>query len=60
MIYKKGLDIISVDEHAQVAIKVVVQSLKIPEHTLLRILQKLSKLLEGTKQQIKNVTTQLN
>ncbi|MEB9483712.1 hypothetical protein P4I94_34950, partial [Bacillus cereus] len=57
---KKGLNIISVDEHTQVAIKVVAQSLKISEHTLLRILQTLSKLLEGTKQQIKNVTTQLN
>ena len=38
---------VSVDEHTQVAIEVVAQSLKISEQTLLRILKALSKLLEG-------------
>ncbi|MHA4119559.1 DUF3801 domain-containing protein [Bacillus cereus] len=45
---------VSVDEHTQVAIEVVAQSLKISEQTLLRILQALSKLLEGKEQQPKD------
>ncbi|HHK5536432.1 TPA: DUF3801 domain-containing protein [Bacillus mobilis] len=45
---------VSVDEHTQVAIEVVAQSLKISEQTLLRILKALSKLLEGKEQQPKD------
>ncbi|MEH7153521.1 DUF3801 domain-containing protein [Bacillus thuringiensis] len=42
---------VSVDEHTQVAMEVVAQSLKISEQTLLRLLEALSKLLEGKEQQ---------
>ncbi|MGH0791344.1 DUF3801 domain-containing protein [Bacillus cereus] len=45
---------VSADEHTQVAIEVVAQSLKISEQTLLRILKALSKLLEGKEQQPKD------
>ncbi|PEU77904.1 DUF3801 domain-containing protein [Bacillus cereus] len=45
---------VSVDEHTQVAIEVVAQSLKISEQTLLRLLEALSKLLEGKEQQPKD------
>ncbi|PEF41265.1 DUF3801 domain-containing protein [Bacillus wiedmannii] len=45
---------VSVDEHTQVAIEVVAQSLKISEQTLLRILKALSKLLEEKEQQPKD------
>lgn len=38
---------VSVDEHTQVALEVVAQSLKISEQTLLRLLEALSNLLEG-------------
>ncbi|PEE39494.1 DUF3801 domain-containing protein [Bacillus cereus] len=46
---------VSVDEHTQVAMEVVAQSLKISEQTLLRLLEALSKLLEGKEQQPKDV-----
>ncbi|MDO6632818.1 hypothetical protein [Bacillus thuringiensis] len=45
---------VSVDEHTQVAMEVVAQSLKISEQTLLRLLEALSKLLEGKEQQPKD------
>lgn len=45
---------VSVDEHTQVALEVVAQSLKISEQTLLRLLEALSKLLEGKEQQPKD------
>ncbi|PEK79374.1 DUF3801 domain-containing protein [Bacillus toyonensis] len=45
---------VSVDEHTQVAIEVVAQSLKISEQTLLRLLEALSKLLESKEQQPKD------
>ncbi|MGH0882795.1 hypothetical protein [Bacillus paranthracis] len=45
---------VSVDEHTQVAVEVVAQSLKISEQTLLRLLEALSKLLEGKEQQPKD------
>lgn len=45
---------VSVDEHTQVAMEVVAQSLKISEQTLLRLLEALSNLLEGKEQQPKD------
>lgn len=45
---------VSVDEHTQVAMEVVAQSLKISEQTLLRLLEALSKLLEGKEQEPKD------
>ncbi|MED2752093.1 hypothetical protein P4278_32240 [Bacillus thuringiensis] len=45
---------VSVDEHTQVAIEVVAQSLKISEQTLLRLLEALSKLLESKEQEPKD------
>lgn len=45
---------VSVDEHTQVALEVVAQSLKISEQTLLRVLEALSKLLESKEQQPKD------
>ncbi|HEQ3527737.1 TPA: DUF3801 domain-containing protein [Bacillus cereus] len=45
---------VSVDEHTQVAMEVIAQSLKISEQTLLRLLEALSKLLEGKEQQPKD------
>lgn len=45
---------VAVDEHTQVALEVVAQSLKISEQTLLRLLEALSKLLEGKEQQPKD------
>ncbi|MFB5553128.1 DUF3801 domain-containing protein [Bacillus cereus] len=45
---------VSVDEHTQVAVEIVAQSLKISEQTLLRLLEALSKLLEGKEQQPKD------
>ncbi|WP_256869972.1 DUF3801 domain-containing protein [Bacillus sp. CDB3] len=45
---------VSVDEHTQVAMEVVAQSLKISEQTLLQLLEALSKLLEGKEQQPKD------
>ncbi|PGC41191.1 hypothetical protein [Bacillus pseudomycoides] len=45
---------VSVDEHTQVAMEVVAQSLKISEQTLLRLLEALSKLLEDKEQQPKD------
>ena len=45
---------VSVDEHTQVAMEVVAQSLKISEQTLLRLLEALSKLLEGKAQETKD------
>lgn len=41
---------VSVDEHTQVAMEVVAQTLKISEQTLLRLLESLSKLLESKEQ----------
>lgn len=45
---------VSVDEHTQVAMEVVAQTLKISEQTLLHLLEALSKLLEGKEQQPKD------
>lgn len=45
---------VAVDEHTQVAMEVVAQSLKISEQTLLRLLEALSKLLEGKEQEPKD------
>ncbi|PET99690.1 hypothetical protein CN527_15025 [Bacillus cereus] len=45
---------VAVDEHTQVALEVVAQSLKISEQTLLRVLEALSKLLESKEQQPKD------
>lgn len=45
---------VSVDDHTQVAMEVIAQSLKISEQTLLRLLEALSKLLEGKEQQPKD------
>jgi len=45
---------VSVDEHTQVVIEVVAQSLKISEQTLLRLLEALSKLLESKEQEPKD------
>lgn len=45
---------VSVDEHTQVALEVVAQTLKISEQTLLRLLEALSKLLEGKEQEPKD------
>ncbi|AHA75421.1 MULTISPECIES: hypothetical protein [Bacillus] len=45
---------VSVDEHTQIAIEVVAQSLKISEQTLLRLLEALSKLLESKEQEPKD------
>lgn len=45
---------VSVDEHTQVAMEVVAQTLKISEQTLLRLLEALSNLLEGKEQQPKD------
>lgn len=42
---------VSVDEHTQVAMEVVAQTLKISEQTLLLLLEELSKLMENRKQQ---------
>ncbi|WP_257144220.1 hypothetical protein [Bacillus wiedmannii] len=41
---------VSVAEHTQVTMGAIVQSLKISEQTLLRLLKTLSKLLERKKQ----------
>lgn len=45
---------VSVDEHTQVAMEVVAQTLKISEQTLLRLLESLSKLLESKEQKPQN------
>ncbi|MES9667882.1 hypothetical protein [Bacillus nitratireducens] len=45
---------VAVDEHTQVALEVVAQSLKISEQTLLRLLEAISKLLEGKEQEPKD------
>ncbi|PFW93873.1 DUF3801 domain-containing protein [Bacillus pseudomycoides] len=45
---------VSVDEHTQVAMEVVAQTLKISEQTLLRLLEALSKLLESKEKKPKD------